>query len=34
MAHGAVIETFLVASRYRYIPNTLGRKVAEPAEAW
>ena len=26
MAHGAVIETFLVASRYRYIPNTLGRK--------
>ena len=26
MAHGAVIETFPVASRYRYIPNTLGRK--------
>ena len=26
MAHGAVIATFLVASRYRYIPNTLGRK--------
>ena len=26
MAHGAVTETFPVASRYRYIPNTLGRK--------
>ena len=26
MAHGAVIMTFLVASRYRYTPNTLGRK--------
>ena len=26
MAHGAVIETFPVASRYRYIPNTLGGK--------
>ena len=22
----AIIETFLVVSRYRYIPNTLGRK--------
>ena len=26
MAHGAVIDTFPVASRYRYIPNTLSRK--------
>ena len=26
MAHGAVTGTFPVASRYRYIPNTLGRK--------